>query len=61
MPVADDDYRPDGTPKGPGFLGAMLRPDGRMATEISTWVKIDGEDVLIPFWCRHCPTRKSVT
>jgi len=48
MPVADDDYRIDGTPKGPGFLGALIRPDGRIATEASTWVKIDGKDVLIP-------------
>lgn len=29
------DLRPDGTKKGHGFLGVLLRPDGRVASEYS--------------------------
>jgi len=41
-------HRPDGTPKGVGFLGRLQRPDGRVSTEISIGVEIDGEEILIP-------------
>ena len=30
-----DDLRPDGTQKGAGFLGPLVRPDGKTSTEIS--------------------------
>lgn len=40
--------RTDGTPKGKGFLGELQRPDGKVSTEISVSVNMDGKDVLIP-------------
>lgn len=40
--------RADGTPKGTGFLGELKRPDGKVSTELSIGVNIDGKDVEIP-------------
>lgn len=40
--------REDGTDKGPGFLGPMQRPDGRVSTELSIAVNLDGKETLIP-------------
>jgi hypothetical protein len=40
--------RPDGTPKGGGFLGELQRPDGSVSTEISIGVNIDGKEMDIP-------------
>jgi hypothetical protein len=40
--------RPDGTPKGSGFLGELVRPDGGVSTEVSVGVSIDGKQVDIP-------------
>ena len=43
-----DKYRPNGTLKGPGFLGTLRRPDGKISTELSIGVNIDGKETLIP-------------
>ena len=43
--------RPDGTPKGNGFLGVLRRPDGGVSTEISISTdKVSGRDfpLLVP-------------
>lgn len=40
--------RKDGTPKGTGFLGVLQRPDGRVSTELSIDVEMDGETREIP-------------
>lgn len=40
--------RPDGTPKGKGFLGELKRPDGAVSTEISVGVNIGGKEMDIP-------------
>ena len=40
--------RSDGTPKGTGFLGELKRPDGRVSTELSIGVNMDGKETLIP-------------
>ena len=40
--------RADGTEKGQGFLGELRRPDGRISTEISIGVNIDGKEREIP-------------
>ncbi len=40
--------RPDGTFKGPGFLGELKRPDGGISTELSIGVNIDGKEIDIP-------------
>jgi hypothetical protein len=40
--------RSDGTPKGTGWLGVLKRPDGRVSTELSVGVNIDGKEVEIP-------------
>lgn len=40
--------RADGTPKGNGFLGPLQTKDGRVSTEISIGVQIDGKEVEIP-------------
>ena len=51
-PAADKDYgygqRKDGTNKGPGFLGELLRPDGDVSTELSIGVNIRGKETEIP-------------
>ena len=47
---ADDNniFRADMTKKGKGFLGELQRPDGRVSTEISIGVEIDGRETEIP-------------
>ncbi len=40
--------RPDGTQKGPGFLGTLKTPTGEVSTEISIGVEINGKETLIP-------------
>lgn len=40
--------RRDGTPKGTGFLGELQRPDGRVSTELSVGIEMDGEEVDVP-------------
>ena len=40
--------RVDGTKKGPGFLGTLKRPDGKVSTELSIGVKFDGKEIQIP-------------
>ena len=40
--------RPDGTPKGAGFLGELIRPDGRSMTEYSIGVEFDDYKGEIP-------------
>ncbi|MCR4330972.1 MAG: twin-arginine translocation signal domain-containing protein, partial [Patescibacteria group bacterium] len=40
--------RQDGTQKGMGWLGALKRPDGGVATEYIIGVNIDGRDIEIP-------------
>lgn len=40
--------RPDGTPKGKGYFGELRRPDGKVSTELSVGVNVDGEDMEIP-------------
>lgn len=43
-----DEWRADGTPKGDGFLGRLRRPDGKVSSEISVGVNLDGKEVEIP-------------
>lgn len=45
---ADESLRTDGTKKGKGFLGVLQRPDGKVSTEISVGVNIDGQEVEVP-------------
>jgi hypothetical protein len=40
--------RPDGTPKGPGWLGTLKNAQGKDATEESVGVGFDGQERLIP-------------
>jgi hypothetical protein len=42
------ELRADGTPKGQGFFGVLPRPDGKVSTEISIGVNLDGNEVEIP-------------
>lgn len=52
MPIhkqSPQDRRPDGTMKGLGFLGALLRPDGGVSTELSMGTSdVDGVEREIP-------------
>lgn len=41
-------YRPDGSPKGRGFLGEIPADDGGMATEMSFDFDVDGKNILAP-------------
>jgi GH24 family phage-related lysozyme (muramidase) len=43
-----DNLRVDGSKKGNGFLGALKRPDGKVSTEISVGVNINGKETEIP-------------
>lgn len=43
-----DSLRPDGSRKGPGFLGSLKLPDGSVATEYSVGVPLDGKETDIP-------------
>jgi hypothetical protein len=50
-PIEDErsfGLRPDGSRKGTGFLGIIQRPDGRVSTELSIGVPIDGKEMDIP-------------
>ncbi len=47
-PTQGADLRADGTKKGPGFLGELKRPDGKVSTEISIGVELDGKETEIP-------------
>ncbi|NBT75687.1 MAG: hypothetical protein EBT15_06925 [Betaproteobacteria bacterium] len=40
--------RPDGTKKSSGFFGPIKRPDGKVMTEISIGVGLNGKEVTIP-------------
>lgn len=40
--------RPNGDPKGAGWLGVLPRPDGGVSTEISAGVEIGGKETEIP-------------
>ncbi len=40
--------REDGTEKDIGFLGLLKRPDGRVSSELSISVEVDGEELFIP-------------
>ena len=42
------DKRPDGSAKGNGFLGLLQRPDGKVSSEISVGVTINGQQMDIP-------------
>lgn len=42
------DKRADGSSKGQGFLGLLKRPDGKVSSEISVGVQIDGKEVEVP-------------
>lgn len=43
-----DEIRNDGSLKGPGFLGELQLPDGRVSTEFSIGVEFDGKKTEIP-------------
>jgi hypothetical protein len=40
--------RNNGSRKGTGYLGELKRPDGRVSTELSIGVRMDGKDIEIP-------------
>jgi hypothetical protein len=40
--------RPDGSMKGKGYFGEIKRPDGKVSTEISIGVGLNGKETLIP-------------
>lgn len=40
--------RPSDRTKGPGFFGALRRPDGSVSTELSIEVNLDGKETEIP-------------
>jgi hypothetical protein len=40
--------RPNGQPKGMGWLGMLRRPNGDYSTELSIGVEIDGKETEIP-------------
>ena len=42
------DVRADGSQKGTGWLGVLKRPDGRISSEISIGVNLDGKETEIP-------------
>ncbi len=44
----DYGMRPDKTPKGAGYFGEIKRPDGKVMTEITVGVGIEGKEVNIP-------------
>lgn len=49
-PQAQPGYgnRLDGTPKGMGYFGELKRPDGKVSTELSVGVNLDGQEHEIP-------------
>lgn len=50
QPLFDEHTRINGTPKGPGFLGELKRPDGLVSTELSIGSAdvVPGKETLIP-------------
>ena len=46
--MPDYGLREDGTKKGPGWLGTLKRPDGRVSTELSLDFDFGGKRVLAP-------------
>ena len=46
--MSDYGLREDGTKKGPGWLGTLKRPDGKVSTELSVDLDFDGKKVLAP-------------
>jgi len=40
--------RADGTKKGTGYFGVIKRPDGKVMSEISIGVALDGKETQIP-------------
>lgn len=50
MPVQPAPFglRPDGTPKGMGFFGALKRPDGDISTELSIGIDFGKGETEIP-------------
>ena len=42
------DLRKDGSRKSTGWLGVLKRPDGKVSTEISVGINLDGQEVEIP-------------
>jgi len=40
--------RPNGTQKGNGWLGRLVRPDGKVSTELTAGYTIDGRETDIP-------------
>lgn len=44
----DYGMRPDKTAKGAGYFGEIKRPDGKVMTEITVGVGIDGKETNIP-------------
>lgn len=42
------DKRADGSAKGHGFLGLLRRPDGKVSSELSVGVELDGKETDIP-------------
>lgn len=45
---ANWDKRADGSVKGNGFLGLLKRPDGKVSSEISIGVEVNGKEVEVP-------------
>lgn len=45
---ANWDKRADGSDKGQGFLGLLKRPDGKVSSEISIGVEVNGKEVEVP-------------
>lgn len=50
MPKGLNKYnlRPDGTPKGTGWLGPLPMKDGSVATELTFDIDMDGQKVYLP-------------
>ena len=47
-PKDPSSYRPDGSLKGPGFLGVYKNPKGQNVTEYSVGIEIDGKEMDVP-------------
>jgi len=48
MPASPFGPRTDGSAKGMGYFGEIKRPDGKVSTEISVGVNIEGKELEIP-------------
>ena len=46
--MPDYGNRADGTPKSTGYFGELQRPDGKVSTELSIGIEVDGKEVQIP-------------